>query len=113
VAQAIIRALDRPVSGAFNIAAPERLTLEAFVRNGRKAMLPVPRAVARAAAGLARRLGSRMDFTYLDVVGMHLTVDCTRARSLLGWTPEFSAWDTRAAVASACRQESAAGRYAA
>ncbi|MBI3896939.1 MAG: NAD-dependent epimerase/dehydratase family protein [Gammaproteobacteria bacterium] len=103
VSSAILKALELPVSGAFNIAADEVVTLPAFVKNGRKLMLPLPIRGVRYATAVAKRLGSQEDFTWADIIDTTLTVSCDRAKQLLQWRPEFSAWDTRAAMNRAAK----------
>lgn len=101
VATAILAALEQDARGAFNIAAPEVVTLPELLRHDRGLMLGVPLGAVRAAAKLAQRLGNKDELTWLDVLDTTLTVQCRRARELLGWVPAFSAWqalrDTRAA----------------
>lgn len=95
VADAIILALQSDKVGAFNLAAPEIVTLPELVRNGRKAMVPLPLKAVRTAASIAKRIGSRDEFAWLDVMDTTLTVNCERARNELNWVPRFSAWDAR------------------
>lgn len=95
VVQAIFKVLELPVAGAFNIAAPDVITLSQFVKNGRKLMLPLPLSLLRGMVAIARRLGSQADFTWVDIIDTTLTVNCDRARGFLKWKPRYSAWDTR------------------
>jgi UDP-glucose 4-epimerase len=95
VADAIILALKNDKVGAFNLAAPEIVTLPELVRNGRKAMVPLPLRAVRKAASIAKHIGSREEFAWLDVMDTTLTVNCERARNELNWIPQFSAWDAR------------------
>lgn len=101
VAQAIVLSLKHEVHGAYNVAAPEIVALPDLVKHQRSAaILPLPLGLVRWAANVARRLGHRDEFTWLDVMGTTLTVDCTRVQRELGWRPEYSAWQARASMVS-------------
>lgn len=97
VATAVLLAVQAPASGPYNLAAPEVVTLPELIRNGRRFMLPIPLSAARGiAAGMRRFMRVDADWTWLDIMDTTLTVQCSRAQSLLGWTPRYSAWDARA-----------------
>ena len=99
VATAVLLALQAPTAGPYNLAAPQIATLPELVRNGRKFLVPIPLSVARGvAAGMRRFTPDDMDLTWLEIIDTTLTVQCSRARTLLGWTPKFSAWDARRAM---------------
>jgi UDP-glucose 4-epimerase len=99
VASAVMLALRAPAAGPYNLAASQIITLPELVRNGRKFLLPIPLSVARGvAAGIRRFTPGDMDLTWLDIMDTTLTVQCSRAQTLLGWAPRYSAWDARRAM---------------
>lgn len=100
VAQAVLLALTSDVQGAFNLAAPEVTSLPELVRQGRRHVYPIPLGVIRTLVSLARLFGNRDEFTWLDVLDTGLTVRCDKAGQLLGWRPEYSAWQARDAALS-------------
>ena len=105
VAEAIGLCLDRDVSGAFNLAAKEVVSLPDLVRHGRRFVVPVPLAWVRGLVALARRLGNRDEFSWLDEFDTPLTVDCTRAERLLGWRSVYSPWQAQEDLVSGAIQE--------
>ena len=108
VADAVCRCLNRDVRGAFNLAAREAVTLPALVRHGRRGVVPVPLAWAQRLVRVARWLGNRDEYTWLDVMDTTLTVQCGRAEQLLGWRASRTPWqavvDTRRQPAVALSQ---------
>jgi UDP-glucose 4-epimerase len=93
VVDAVCRCLTRPdVQGSFNLAASEAVSLPALVRHGRRWVLPLPLGLVRRLVGLARLLGHRDEYTWLDVMDTSLTVRCDRAERLLGWRAVRSPW---------------------
>jgi nucleoside-diphosphate-sugar epimerase len=96
VADAVMRCLDKEVSGVFNLAAPQIVSLPDLIRHQRKWVLPLPLGWVKCLASLAMRFGSKEEFTWLSLIDTTLTVNCSRAERLLGWTPRYSAWDARA-----------------
>ncbi|MES2887763.1 MAG: NAD-dependent epimerase/dehydratase family protein [Pseudomonadota bacterium] len=100
VADAVCRCLmSRDVHGTFNLAASEVVTLPALVRHGRRGVVPLPLAWVQRLVRVARLLGHRDEYTWLDVMGTTLTVQCQRAEQLLGWRATRTPWqavdDTR------------------
>lgn len=93
-AEAYRLALLRPVEGAFNIAAepvldPSRL---AGVLGAR--LVKLPRKAVRGAVAAAWHLRLTPASPHLlDLVGQLPTMDTTRARAELGWSPQRSATD--------------------
>jgi nucleoside-diphosphate-sugar epimerase len=104
VALAIVAALTREVPrGAYNLAAPEVLTMPQVVRNGRKFVLPLPIGLLERFVGPPAPDGgprARPAYTILDVLRMTVTVSCRRAQEVLRWTPRYSAWQARASLDS-------------
>jgi UDP-glucose 4-epimerase len=93
VADAIVEALKRPVTGAFNLAAPRSFTLRELVRARRPHAPGLPLAVVRGAAWLAwRTTGWGGETAWLDGLISTLTLDCRRAEVELLWRPRFTDW---------------------
>lgn len=101
VASAILAACSPSIGpGTFNLAAPQIVTFPQLVRDGRSLLLGIPISaleffVGRPAADGRPR--TRPADTTLDILRTTLTVNCDRARRILGWTPRYSAWEARAA----------------
>lgn len=93
VAQAVVRALQGRASGAFNLAAPSSFSVRELVR-ARKPRAPgVPLPLARMALYVAwRAAGWGGEPGWLDGITESLTLDCRRARTLLGWRPRYEEW---------------------
>lgn len=96
VARAVCLALTRKVRGAFNIAAPEVVTLPDLIRYPQRSVFPVPLRVVKSAMWALSLLGNRDETTWLEVIDTTLTVSCRRAAEELSWKPVFSAWGARA-----------------
>jgi nucleoside-diphosphate-sugar epimerase len=97
VGDAYRRAIVSDVRGAFNVAAEPPLGPPEFAAVLKARTVPVPAAVLR--AGAAATYALRLQPTEPGWVDMGLGVplmDCTRARTELGWTPTMSASDTLA-----------------
>jgi nucleoside-diphosphate-sugar epimerase len=99
VASAVLLALDRRARGPFNLAAPSSFSVRDLVR-ARHAWAPgVPLVLAHAALEVAwRTTGWGGEPGWLDGAGASLTLDCARARTLLGWRPRYE--DCNAIIAS-------------
>ena len=99
VASAVLLALERRARGPFNLAAPSTFSVRDVVR-GRHVLAPgVPLALARVALEVAwRTTGWGGEPGWLDGAGASLTLDCTRARRLLGWQARHE--DCNAIIAS-------------
>jgi nucleoside-diphosphate-sugar epimerase len=96
VVQAILKSLLSPIcSGAFNLAAPQKVSLLELVKYRRKRVIPVPLTLARSVARLTNRFGSKDELTWLEVLDTSLTMNCAKASAVLGWKPQFSAWQAR------------------
>ena len=93
VANAILLCLKKDVSGAFNVAAPEVMSIPDLVKYQRRRVVPIPLGVAKNLVSVGKLLGSKDEFTWLEVMDTTLTVSCDRAAKVLGWSAQFSAWD--------------------
>jgi UDP-glucose 4-epimerase len=92
VGDAYRRAIASDARGAFNIAADPVLDADELARILGARKLPVPKRLARAAAGVA--FAGRLQPSepgWLDMALAVPTMDTTRAREVLGWTPRHSA----------------------
>jgi nucleoside-diphosphate-sugar epimerase len=101
VGEAYRRAIVAPVRGAFNIAADPVIRPPELASLLRARAVPVPAGLLRAGAALTYAL--RLQPSEPGWVDMGLGVplmDCTRARSELGWTPERSATEALADLIS-------------
>jgi UDP-glucose 4-epimerase len=84
VARAIVLALRSDASGPFNLASPEPFAWKALARERRAIGIPLP--ALRAALWLAWRVaGWGGEPGWLAGASHSLTLDCTRAREVLGW----------------------------
>ncbi|MGE5168728.1 MAG: NAD-dependent epimerase/dehydratase family protein [Rudaea sp.] len=100
VAAAALLALDRRARGPFNLAAASTFSLRDVVRARHPHAPGVPLALAHAALRLAwRTTGFGGEPGWLDGARASLTLDCTRARSALGWRPRYDDWS---AIIASC-----------
>lgn len=101
VASAILAACSPNVGpGTFNLAAPQIVTFPQLVREGRSLLLGIPISALEFFVGHPSADGrprTRPADTTLDILRTTLTVNCDRARRILGWIPKYSAWQARAA----------------
>ncbi len=85
---AYVRALTRPVRGAFNLAAPPVLDLPTLVQAWGARLVPVPRGAARALVVAAWRLHlAPANPELLDLAWLAPVMATGRARAELGWHP--------------------------
>lgn len=98
VVSAVLAALTREVSGAFNLATADAATL----RSLKPLALPLPFPLARGLVRLAWRLGHGTEPAWLEGLRHELVLDTTRARRRLGWRPRY---DTVAACLAAIDEE--------
>ena len=88
VAQAIVQALKMPVSGAFNLAAPDTFNLRDAIRHNRPHAIGISPALAAGSLKLFWRLfSSGGEPGWIKGANHSLTLDCSRAVSELGWQP--------------------------
>ena len=93
-ARAYVAACVRPVVGAFNLAAEPVLDPPALARALGARALPLPAALLRGAVAASWRLHLQpTDPGWVDIGRLSPLMDCTRARTVLGWEPEHDATD--------------------
>lgn len=96
VADAIVLALKKDVSGAFNVMADDPQPISRFASNVGLRLIRPPPAVVE---GLQRVLpllgrlgvGHAEDPAWLDNLNVTMVMDCTRAKTELGWNPKCPA----------------------
>lgn len=98
VVSAIEAAIEREVSGPFNLAGEESFTLADILQGRWTLSLPLARRLLDAAWRLT---GFGGEPAWLAGAGRPLTLDCARARKLLGWRPRFDLATTLAASGAA------------
>ena len=97
VADAIARALERRVGGAFNLAADPPLAASDIAEALGATLVPFPRAVLRGAVAAGWNLGLQpLDPGWIDLAFAVPLMDSGRARRELGWEP---ATDAKTALA--------------
>jgi UDP-glucose 4-epimerase len=95
VGEAYRLALLREVRGAFNLATEPVLDSRELGRILSASSVPVPARLARAGADLSWRLHLQpASVGWLDMALNLPIMDITRARTELGWAPQYSAGDT-------------------
>jgi UDP-glucose 4-epimerase len=91
--------------GAYNLAAPEELSISEVSRALGWPVLRIPRGVARAGRGLAELTPwtpPELQF-YSHLLSEPVLVDCTRARKELGWQPRHDGGSVLAETVAAAR----------
>src|SRR5919199_3016030 len=92
VADAIARALERRAGGPFNLAAGPPLAASDIAQALDARLVPVPRAVLRAAVAAGWNLGLQpLDPGWIDLAFAVPLMDSGRARRELGWEPRTDA----------------------
>jgi UDP-glucose 4-epimerase len=97
----LLRLLETPVSGTFNVVSDDVLPLSSLIRLAGTLPLPLPPPLARAAlrglnsAGITATPGALLDYLHYSWVA-----DGARARSRLGFRPRFGAREAAASVRS-------------
>jgi nucleoside-diphosphate-sugar epimerase len=88
VADAIARALERRIGGAFNLAADPPITASDIADALGAKLVPVPRQVLRATVAASWNLGVQpLDPGWIDLAFAVPLMDSGRARRELGWEP--------------------------
>lgn len=91
VAKAIILALHGAHSGPFNLAADDTFNYRDMIRARHRRAVGVPYPLTRAALhGAWRLFGIGAEPGWLAGIRADLTLDCAKARELLGWQPRYS-----------------------
>lgn len=97
VAQAVLLALTRDVSGAFNLATGDRFSFRDAIRGRHRLPVPLPLSIARAGLYVAWKVsGWGGEPGWIEGLAKTLLLDCRRARAQLGWRPSHSAAQTLA-----------------
>ena len=92
VAEAVARALDARVPGAFNLAARPAVTADLIAVALGARLVHVPSAVLRAAVSTSWHARVQpLDPGWIDMAFAVPLLDCSRAESELGWTPSHDA----------------------
>jgi len=92
VAQAIRLALKQPVSGSFNLAAPDTFNLRDAIRFHRPHAVGIsPRMAAWGLRAIWALTGAGGEPGWVKGANQSLTLDCSRANRLLGWQPAHTA----------------------
>ena len=92
VARAVLHALQREVSGPFNLAVEDSFSYRDAIRRRHRICIPLSRGVARAGLGLAWRLwGWGAETAWVDGLTRTLLLNCRRAATDLGWTSRYDA----------------------
>lgn len=86
VAGAVLLALNREVSGAFNLAAEDSFSYRDAIRGRHRISIPLPRSVARAGLEFAWRYwGWGGEPAWIEGLTRTLLINCRRAAVELGW----------------------------
>jgi len=106
VGEAYRLALSRDVRGAFNLATEPVVDAQEIGRILNVRPVPVPARLARTGADLSWRLHLQpASVGWLDMALELPIMDTTRARTELGWTPQYDAGDTLLDVLAGLREE--------
>ena len=90
--QAVLLALERPVSGPFNLAIEDNFSFREIVRRRHRLAVPLPPVLARAGLSLGRRwFGWGGELAWIEGFTRTLLVNCRRAAVELGWRSSHSA----------------------
>jgi nucleoside-diphosphate-sugar epimerase len=101
VADAFRLAIVHDAPGAFNLAGEDVLGARDMATILKARAVPVPLFGVRQVIDLAHRIGvSKVPGEWLDLVRYPILVDTTRARTLLGWEPQFTSAGAMSSTAS-------------
>lgn len=91
VAEAFRLAIVNDAPGAFNLAGQDVLGARDIASIMRARAVPVPLFGTRRLLDLAHRVGiSKVPGDWIDLMRYPILVDSTRARTVLGWQPQFT-----------------------
>jgi UDP-glucose 4-epimerase len=106
LADAYAAAIFRDVRGAFNVAAEPVIDAHAIASHSGMRTVGVPPRVVRGAMSAAWHAGLQpTDPSWLDMAMDVPVMDCSRARSELGWRPVHSSMDAVAEVLGGVRDQ--------
>lgn len=111
-AHALLAALRSPAIGVFNIRGYDTLPLSRAIDETGRIDIPVPGPLLEPLYALRRRLAG-FEFRYdMNVRRFHFggTLDGTRAREILGYTPKKPAWHSRSWIPRTVSEHRADGR---
>jgi nucleoside-diphosphate-sugar epimerase len=92
VARAVLLALERDVSGPFNLAVEDSFSYRDLIRSRHRLAIPLPPAAARAGLGLAWRFwGWGGEPAWIEGLTRTLLLNCRRAAVELDWKSRYSA----------------------
>lgn len=88
------QAIDRPVSGTFNVAGEGQMYLSRLLRLGRRAPQPLPGRLFDTALGTLRRSGLVIPDHVVGLLKHGRVVDTSAMRDVLGFEPEHTCRQT-------------------
>ena len=92
VAQAVLYALRREVSGAFNLAVDDNFSFREAVRRRHRLNIPLPMSAARAGLNMAWNMfGWGGEPAWIEGLTRTLLLNCRRAAAELGWRSTYAA----------------------
>ena len=92
VAQAVLLALTRDMSGAFNLAADDNFSFREAIRRRHRLSIPVPLSAARAGLNTAWKMfGWGGEPAWVEGLTRTLLLNCRRAAVELGWRSTYTA----------------------
>jgi nucleoside-diphosphate-sugar epimerase len=92
VARAALLAIQRDVSGPFNLAVEDSISYRDLIRSRHRLAFPLPPGAARAALDLAWRLwGWGGEPAWIEGLARTLLLNCRRAAVELGWKSHYDA----------------------
>jgi UDP-glucose 4-epimerase len=95
VADAIILALLSEASGPFNLAALDAYSFRDVLRNNHRFTIGLPLPFVRWTLHVLWKLtGAGGEPAWVDGMEQTLTLDCSEARRILGWHPQFTSRDS-------------------
>jgi UDP-glucose 4-epimerase len=107
VADAVVAALERRATGAFNLAAEPPLRRDDIAEILGARALHVPAGLIGALVQSSWRLGLQpVERGWVDMAFSVPLLDCTRARDELGWHPQWSALDAFADTVAGMKRQS-------
>jgi UDP-glucose 4-epimerase len=105
VASALVAAvLGTGTPGAYNLAGDGRITLTDLAHALGWYALPLPELAVNATIGIVSKMPYLpAEAAWVNAVKVPVMVDCTKAKTELGWEPRYDAFDTLADTIAAAR----------